>query len=118
MTAVKSTNTLFLTFQDIVELTNQIFLNPLAPITFLVDLLFSSHIISLTSQHLFGINIPVPRHHLLLKVFAIVPTLYWAKVSGAKRVIPCVNYKPDYSSNALSMMTHRTPTFSCCFIKI
>lgn len=57
-------------------------------------LLFSSHIISLTSaigsqvisQHLFGINLPVSRHHLLLKVFAIVPTLYWAKVAGAEGI--------------------------------
>lgn len=57
-------------------------------------LLFSSHIISLTSaigsqvisQHLFGINLPLSGHHLLLKVFAIVPTLYWAKVAGAEGI--------------------------------
>ncbi|CAL5067009.1 unnamed protein product [Urochloa decumbens] len=92
--AAESTNTLLLTFQDVVELMNQIFVNPLAPTIFLVVLLFSSHIISLTSvigsqvisQHLFGINIPLLGHHLLLKGFAIVPTLYWAKVAGAEGI--------------------------------
>ncbi|CAL4901762.1 unnamed protein product [Urochloa decumbens] len=92
--AAESTNTLLLTFEDVVELMNQIFVNPLAPTIFLVVLLFSSHIISLTSaigsqvisQHLFGINIPLPGHHLLLKGFAIVPTLYWAKVAGAEGI--------------------------------
>ncbi|CAL5078394.1 unnamed protein product [Urochloa decumbens] len=92
--AAESTNTLLLTFQDVVELMNQIFVNPLAPIIFLVVLLFSSHIISLTSvigsqvisQHLFGINIPLSGHHLLLKGFAIVPTLYWAKAAGAEGI--------------------------------
>uniref|UniRef100_A0A0D9WVM1 Ethylene-insensitive protein 2 n=1 Tax=Leersia perrieri TaxID=77586 RepID=A0A0D9WVM1_9ORYZ len=47
--AAESTNTLLLTFQDVVELMNQIFVNPMAPTIFLVVLLFSSHIISLTS---------------------------------------------------------------------
>ncbi|CAN6331964.1 unnamed protein product [Urochloa humidicola] len=92
--AAEPTNTLLLTFQDVVELMNQIFVNPLAPTIFLVVLLFSSHIISLTSvigsqvisQHLFGINIPLSGHHLLLKGFAIVPTLYWAKVAGAEGI--------------------------------
>ncbi|CAD6240619.1 unnamed protein product [Miscanthus lutarioriparius] len=92
--AAESTNTLLITFQDVVELMNQIFVNPLAPTIFLVVLLFSSHIISLTSaigsqvisQHLFGINLPLSGHHLLLKVFAIVPTLYWAKVAGAEGI--------------------------------
>ena len=72
----------------------QIFVNPLAPTIFLVVLLFSSHIISLTSaigsqvisQHLFGLDIPLSGHHLLLKGFAIVPTLYWAKVAGAEGI--------------------------------
>ncbi|XP_062190256.1 protein ETHYLENE-INSENSITIVE 2-like [Phragmites australis] len=94
--AAESTNTLLLTFQDVVELMNQIFVNPMAPTIFLVVLLFSSHIISLTSaigsqvisQHLFGINLPfsVSGHHLLLKGFAIVPTLYWAKVAGPEGI--------------------------------
>ncbi|KAK8458913.1 hypothetical protein SEVIR_2G040900v4 [Setaria viridis] len=92
--AAESTNTLLLTFQDVVELMNQIFVNPLAPTIFLVVLLFSSHIITLTSvigsqvisQHLFGVNIPLSGHHLILKGFAIVPTLYWAKVAGAEGI--------------------------------
>ncbi|WVZ61924.1 hypothetical protein U9M48_011731 [Paspalum notatum var. saurae] len=92
--AAESTNTLLLTFQDVVELMNQIFINPLAPTIFLVVLLFSSHLISLTSaigsqvisQHLFGINLPLSGHHLLLKGFAIVPALYWAKVAGAEGI--------------------------------
>jgi ethylene-insensitive protein 2 len=72
----------------------QIFVNPLAASVFLVVLLFSSHIISLTSvigsqvisQHLFGVNIPLSGHYLILKGFAIVPTLYWAKVAGAEGI--------------------------------
>ncbi|KAL6647842.1 hypothetical protein ACP70R_015279 [Stipagrostis hirtigluma subsp. patula] len=92
--AAESTNTLLLTFQDVVELMNQIFVNPMAPTIFLVVLLFSSHIISLTSaigsqvisQHLFGIKLTIPGHHLLLKGFAIVPTLYWAKIAGAEGI--------------------------------
>ncbi|RLN35859.1 ethylene-insensitive protein 2-like [Panicum miliaceum] len=92
--AAESTNTLLFTFQDVVELMNQIFVNPLAPTIFLVVLLFSSHIISLTSaigsqvisQHLFGLDIPLSGHHLLLKGFAIVLTLYWAKVAGAEGI--------------------------------
>lgn len=66
----------------------------MAPTIFLVVLLFSSHIISLTSaigsqvisQHLFGINLPILGHHVLLKAFAIVPALYWAKVAGAEGI--------------------------------
>uniref|UniRef100_A0A0E0LHA8 Protein ETHYLENE-INSENSITIVE 2 n=1 Tax=Oryza punctata TaxID=4537 RepID=A0A0E0LHA8_ORYPU len=92
--AAESTNTLLLTFQDVVELMNQIFVNPMAPTIFLVVLLFSSHIISLTSaigsqvisQHLFGINLPLSGHHLILKSFAIVPALYCAKVAGAEGI--------------------------------
>lgn len=92
--ADESSNTLLLTFQDVVELMNQIFVNPLAPTIFLVVLLFSSHLISLTSaigsqvisQHLFGINLPLSGHHLLLKGLAIVPTLYWATVAGAEGI--------------------------------
>ncbi|KAK3126402.1 hypothetical protein QOZ80_7AG0556020 [Eleusine coracana subsp. coracana] len=92
--AAESTNTLLLSFQDVVELMNQIFVNPMAPTIFLVVLLFSSHIISLTSaigsqvisQHLFGINLPILGHHVLLKAFAIIPALYWAKVAGAEGI--------------------------------
>ncbi|KAL5199089.1 hypothetical protein ABZP36_002601 [Zizania latifolia] len=92
--AAESTNTLLLTFQDVVELMNQIFISPMAPTIFLVVLLFSSHITSLTSaigsqvisQHLFGINLPLSGHHLLLKGFAIVPALYCAKVAGAEGI--------------------------------
>lgn len=66
----------------------------MAPTIFLVVLLFSSHIISLTSaigsqvisQHLFGINLPLSGHHLILKAFAIVPALYCAKVAGAEGI--------------------------------
>uniref|UniRef100_A0A0A9DB50 Ethylene insensitive 2 n=1 Tax=Arundo donax TaxID=35708 RepID=A0A0A9DB50_ARUDO len=92
--AAESTNTLLLSFQDVVELMNQIFINPMAPTIFLVVLLFSSHIISLTSaigsqvisQNLFGVNLPLLGHHVLLKAFAIVPALYWAKVAGAEGI--------------------------------
>jgi ethylene-insensitive protein 2 len=66
----------------------------MAPAIFLVVLLFSSHIISLTSalgsqvisQNLFGINLPILGHRLLLKGFAIIPALYWAKAAGAEGI--------------------------------
>ncbi|CAN6315444.1 unnamed protein product [Urochloa humidicola] len=80
---------LFLTFQNVVELMNQIFVNPLVPTTFLVVLLFSCHIIPLTSHHLFGINVPVARHHLLLKGFDIIPTHTGQKFQGPKEYTMC-----------------------------
>lgn len=56
----------------------------------LVILLFSSHIISLTcivssdviSENFFGIKLPLSAHHLLPKGFAMVLTIYCAKVAG------------------------------------
>jgi ethylene-insensitive protein 2 len=60
----------------------------------LVILLFSSHIISLTSiigsdaisKNFFGIKLPHSVHHLLLKGFALIPTIYCAKVAGSEGV--------------------------------
>lgn len=91
---VESSNTMILTFQDSVELMNQIFMNPAAPVVFLVILLFSSHIISLTSiigshiisENFFGVNLPLSAHHLLLKGFAMIPTIYYAKVAGSEGI--------------------------------
>ncbi|CAM0950650.1 unnamed protein product [Alopecurus aequalis] len=92
--AVGSGDTLLLTFQDVVELMNQIFMNPAAPIVFLVVLLLSSHIISLSSivgshaivENFFGVNLSLSAHHLLLKVVAIIPTIYYAKVAGSEAI--------------------------------
>uniref|UniRef100_A0A0E0KHV6 Ethylene-insensitive protein 2 n=1 Tax=Oryza punctata TaxID=4537 RepID=A0A0E0KHV6_ORYPU len=91
--AVESNNTL-VAFQDAVDLINQMFMNPMAPIVFLVILIFSSHVISLTSiigshailKNFFGINLPHSAHHLLLKAVAMVPTMYYAKVAGSEGI--------------------------------
>uniref|UniRef100_A0ACD5XQ99 Uncharacterized protein n=1 Tax=Avena sativa TaxID=4498 RepID=A0ACD5XQ99_AVESA len=77
--AVGSGDTLLLTFQDVVELMNQIFMNPAAPLVFLVVLLLSSHIISLSSiigshaivENFFGVNLSLSAHHLLLKAMLL-----------------------------------------------
>lgn len=92
--AVGSGDTLLLTFQDVVELMNQIFMNPAAPLVFLMVLLLSSHIISLSSiigshaivENFFGINLSLSAHHLLLKLFAMIPTIYYAKVAGSEAI--------------------------------
>ncbi|KQJ86905.1 protein ETHYLENE-INSENSITIVE 2 [Brachypodium distachyon] len=92
--AVGPGNTLLLTFQDVVELMSQIFMNPAAPLLFLVILLLSSHIISLSSiigshaiaDNFFGITLPLSAHHLLLKVFAMIPTIYYAKIVGSEAI--------------------------------
>lgn len=92
--AVGSGDTLLLTFQDVVELMNQIFMNPAAPLVFLVVLLLSSHIISLSSiigshaivENFFGVNLSLSAHHLLLKVFAMIPTIYYAKIAGSEAI--------------------------------
>ena len=72
----------------------QMFMNPMAPIVFLVILIFSSHVISLTSiigshailKNFFGVNLPHSAHHLLLKAVAMVPTMYYAKVAGSEGI--------------------------------
>uniref|UniRef100_A0A0E0D513 Ethylene-insensitive protein 2 n=1 Tax=Oryza meridionalis TaxID=40149 RepID=A0A0E0D513_9ORYZ len=72
----------------------QMFMNPMAPIVFLVILIFSSHVISLTSiigshailKNFFGVNLPHSAHHLLLKAVAMVPTMYHAKVAGSEGI--------------------------------
>lgn len=68
----------------------QVFTNPVAPIVLLVILLFSGHIVSMTciigsnviSENLFGVKLPLFAHHLLPKVFAMIATIYHAKVAG------------------------------------
>ncbi|XP_051186338.1 protein ETHYLENE-INSENSITIVE 2 [Lolium perenne] len=92
--AVGSSDALLLTFQDVVELMNQIFMNPAAPVVFLVVLLLSSHIISLSSivgshaivENFFGVNLSLSAHHLLLKVFAMIPTIYYARIAGSEAI--------------------------------
>ncbi|TVU45520.1 hypothetical protein EJB05_05009 [Eragrostis curvula] len=77
---------------DAVELMHQIFNNPLAPVVFLVILLFSSLVISLTSiigsdvivDNFFRVKLPHSVHHLLLKGFAMIPTIYCAKIAGSE----------------------------------
>ena len=66
----------------------------MAPLVLLAVLLFSSHIISLTSviashavtKNFFGANLSLTAHHVLLKVVAMVPTMYCAKVAGAEGI--------------------------------
>jgi ethylene-insensitive protein 2 len=68
--------------------------SPAAPVVLLVILLFSSHIISLTSiissdvisKNFFGVKLPHSAHHLLLKGFAVIPTIYCAKVAGSEGI--------------------------------
>jgi ethylene-insensitive protein 2 len=69
-------------------------MNPAAPVVFLVVLLLSSHIISLSSivgshavaENFFGVNLSLSAHHLLLKVFAMIPTIYYAKIAGSEAI--------------------------------
>ncbi|CAN6281780.1 unnamed protein product [Urochloa humidicola] len=92
--ADESSNIILSSFQDGIELMNQMFASPAAPVVLLVILIFSSHIISLTSiigsdvisKNFFGIKLPHSAHHLLLKGFAVVPTIYCAKVAGSEGV--------------------------------
>ncbi|CAL4935431.1 unnamed protein product [Urochloa decumbens] len=92
--ADESSNIILSSFQDGIELMNQMFASPAAPVVLLVILLFSSHIISLTSiigsdvisKNFFGIKLPHSAHHLLLKGFAVIPTIYCAKVAGSEGV--------------------------------
>ncbi|KAJ1294012.1 hypothetical protein BS78_01G113700 [Paspalum vaginatum] len=92
--ADESNGLIVMNFQDATELMHQVFTNPAAPIVLLVILLFSSHIISLTcivssdviSENLFGIKLPISAHHLLPKGFAMILTIYCAKVAGPKGI--------------------------------
>ncbi|RLN15510.1 ethylene-insensitive protein 2-like isoform X1 [Panicum miliaceum] len=92
--ADESSNITLVSFQDGIELMNQIFVSPAAPVVLLVILLFSSHIISLTSiissdvisKNFFGVKLPHSAHHLLLKGFAVIPTIYCAKVAGSEGI--------------------------------
>lgn len=92
--AVESSNNTILTFHDVVELMNQMFTSPMAPVALLAILLFSSHIISLTSvigshvvtENFFGVHLSLTAHHVLLKVIAIIPTIYCAKVAGSEGI--------------------------------
>ncbi|KAK3146375.1 hypothetical protein QOZ80_3BG0265310 [Eleusine coracana subsp. coracana] len=85
-------NPMLMNSQDAVELMHQIFNNPLAPVLLLVILIFSSLIISLTSiissdvvsDNFFSVKLPYSVHHLLLKGFAMIPTIYCAKVGGSE----------------------------------
>ncbi|PUZ37470.1 hypothetical protein GQ55_9G122200 [Panicum hallii var. hallii] len=92
--ADESSNITLVNFQDGIELMNQIFVSPAAPVVLLVILLFLSHIISLTSiissdvisKNFFGIKLPHSAHHLLLKGFAVIPTIYCAEVAGSEGI--------------------------------
>ncbi|PAN45408.2 hypothetical protein PAHAL_9G125500 [Panicum hallii] len=87
--ADESKNAMAIHFQEAVQLMNQIFTNPVAPIVLLVILVFSGHIISMTciigsdliSENLFGVKLPVFAHHILPKVLAMMTTMYHAKVA-------------------------------------
>ncbi|XP_066386463.1 protein ETHYLENE-INSENSITIVE 2-like [Miscanthus floridulus] len=87
----ESKTTMAINFQDARQLMNRfVFINPVAPIVLLVILLFSGHIVSMTciigsdviSKNLFGVKLSLFAHHLLPKVFAMIATIYHAKVAG------------------------------------
>ncbi|XP_037422333.1 protein ETHYLENE-INSENSITIVE 2-like isoform X2 [Triticum dicoccoides] len=73
--ASESSHNVIHSFHDAVDLMNQIFTNPMAPLMLLAVLLFSSHIISLTCviasravmENFFGANLSLSAHHVLLK---------------------------------------------------
>ncbi|XP_038987911.1 protein ETHYLENE-INSENSITIVE 2-like isoform X2 [Phoenix dactylifera] len=81
-----------LNFQDVSLLMDQIFRTPIAPIAFFLVLLLSSQITALTwniggqvvLQHIFGVNLLLPVHHMSVKALTIVPALYCAKSAGAE----------------------------------
>ncbi|KAL6893711.1 hypothetical protein ACP4OV_007809 [Aristida adscensionis] len=93
-------NTMLISCQDAIELMKQgtcllqIFMNPVVPVVLLVILLLSSHIISLTSiissdvisENFFGVKLSYSAHHLLLKGFSMIPTIYCTKVSSAEGI--------------------------------
>jgi ethylene-insensitive protein 2 len=66
----------------------------MVPLLFLSILLFSSQIITLTcnigahvvSRHLFGIDLSIFYHHLLLNSLTILPALYFTKYNGAEGI--------------------------------
>jgi ethylene-insensitive protein 2 len=66
----------------------------MVPLLFLSILLFSSQIITLTcnigahvvSLHLFGVDLPILYHHLLLNSLTILPALYFTKYNGAEGI--------------------------------
>ncbi|XP_044378545.1 protein ETHYLENE-INSENSITIVE 2 isoform X1 [Triticum aestivum] len=72
----------------------QIFTSSMAPLVLLAVLLFSSHIIALTSviashvvtEHFFGANLSLVAHHVLLKLLSMIPAIYSAKVAGSEGV--------------------------------
>ncbi|KAL6637670.1 hypothetical protein ACP70R_025242 [Stipagrostis hirtigluma subsp. patula] len=90
--ADESKNVMAINFEDAVELLNQIFTDPVAPVLLLVILLFSGHIISLTcivgsgviSEHFFAVKLPLFAHHLVPKGLAMIVTIYYAKVAGSE----------------------------------
>nr|XP_029120865.1 protein ETHYLENE-INSENSITIVE 2 isoform X3 [Elaeis guineensis]XP_029120866.1 protein ETHYLENE-INSENSITIVE 2 isoform X3 [Elaeis guineensis] len=81
-----------LNLQDVSLLMDQIFRTPIAPIAFFLVLLFSSQITAVTwnigeqvvLQHIFGINLLLPVHHMSVKALTIIPALYCAKSAGAE----------------------------------
>ncbi|KAF7107394.1 hypothetical protein CFC21_108024 [Triticum aestivum] len=90
----ESSHNVILTFHDAVELMNEIFSSSIAPLVFLAVLLFSSHIITLTSviashvvtEHFFGTNMSLFAHHVLLKLLATIPAIYCARLEGSEGV--------------------------------
>ncbi|XP_010941527.1 protein ETHYLENE-INSENSITIVE 2 isoform X2 [Elaeis guineensis] len=79
-----------LNFQDVSLLMDQIFRTPIAPMAFFLVLLCSSQVTTLTwniggqvvLQHFFGIKLPLPVHHVLVKALTIISGLYCAKSAG------------------------------------
>uniref|UniRef100_A0A453JC55 Ethylene-insensitive protein 2 n=1 Tax=Aegilops tauschii subsp. strangulata TaxID=200361 RepID=A0A453JC55_AEGTS len=92
--AAESSHNVIHTFHDAVELMNEIFTSSMAPLVLLAVLLFSSHIIALTSviashvvtEHFFGANLSLVAHHVLLKLLSMIPAIYSAKVAGSEGV--------------------------------
>nr|QBR99574.1 ethylene insensitive 2 [x Oncidesa hybrid cultivar] len=89
-----NTDVVALNFQDISLVMEQIFKNPIAPIAFLLVLLFSCQITALTRnvgsqvilQHFFAMKISVLVHHIFSKTFIAILAFYCAKIGGAEGI--------------------------------
>ncbi|PKA56983.1 Ethylene-insensitive protein 2 [Apostasia shenzhenica] len=81
-------------FQDLSSVMEQIFKNPVAPAALLLVLFFSCQITAFTRnigeqvilQHLFGSDLSVLAHHMLVKSLAAILAFFCARTAGAEGI--------------------------------
>lgn len=89
-----NTDVVALNFQDVSLIMEQIFRNPIAPVAFLLVLLVSCQITTVSRnigsqvilQHLFATKLSVWVYHIFLKAFIAIIALYSAKNGGAEGI--------------------------------